>query len=172
MKHMVERTIRIAAAPGRVWQAWVEEMNQWWTKPYYNDHQRVTGLLLEPRLGGRYIEKWGEDGAGFLIGTVVEWLPPLRLAYTWSERGWGGVQTLIRLELAADEPGGTRLTYTQEGFERLPEADRTRGGYQQGCEELLNRLRAHVESGGEVDGSRARGTEQPGADSPRHPRSA
>ncbi len=147
MSKKVERTLTIAAPPERVWQAWVSEMNQWWTKPYYNDHGRVTGLHMEPKLGGRYIEKWGEDGAGFLIGTIVEWLPPLRLAYTWSERGWGGANTLIRIELQPDEQGGTRLTFIQEGFERLPDSDRMRDGYDYGCVELTGRLKAYVEKG-------------------------
>jgi uncharacterized protein YndB with AHSA1/START domain len=147
MNKKVERTITIAAKPDRVFQAWVEEMNQWWTKPYYNDHERITGLYMEPKLGGRYIEKWDENGSGFLIGTVVEWLPPLRLAYTWSERSWGGVNTLIRIEFVPDKQGGTSMTYTQEGFERLPEADQTRDGYSHGCNELTDRFKAHVEKG-------------------------
>ena len=147
MNRKVERTISIAAAPERVFQAWVEEMNQWWTKPYYNDHERIHGLVLEPKLGGRYIEKWDENGGGFLIGTVVEWLPPIRLAYTWSERGWGGVSTLIRIEFVPDEAGGTRMTYVQEGFERLPESDGQRDGYDRGCKELLDRLKAYIEKG-------------------------
>ena len=147
MSKKVEQTITIAAKPERVWRAWVAEMNQWWTRPYYNDHDRVTGLEMEPRLGGRYMEKWGEDGSGFLIGTVVEWLPPMRLAYTWSERDWGGANTLIRIEFLPDEHGGTRMTYTQEGFERLPESDHTRDGYEHGCHELLSRLQAYVEKG-------------------------
>jgi uncharacterized protein YndB with AHSA1/START domain len=145
MSKKVERKITIAASPARVWQAWVTEMNAWWTKPYYNDHGRVTGLLMEPRLGGRYIEKWGEDGSGFLIGTVVEWLPPQRLAYTWTERGWAGVQTLIRIELAPAGKDATRMTYVQEGFERLPDSDRQSEGYGRGCDELLSRLQAYVE---------------------------
>ncbi|MGH2521632.1 MAG: hypothetical protein ACRDH2_03925 [Anaerolineales bacterium] len=53
MTKKVEQTITIAAKPGRVWQAWVNEMNSWWTKPYYNDAERVTGLHLEPQLRGR-----------------------------------------------------------------------------------------------------------------------
>ena len=57
MSDRVESSITIAAAPERVWKAWVEDMNQWWTKPYYNDHARVTGLQMEPGLGGRYIQK-------------------------------------------------------------------------------------------------------------------
>jgi uncharacterized protein YndB with AHSA1/START domain len=147
MTKKVERTITIAAPPERVFKAWVEEINEWWSKPYYNDHERIHGLYMEPKLGGRYIEKWDEDGGGFLIGTVVEWLPPLRIAYTWTELGWGGVNTLVRVEFAPDEKGSTRLTYTQEGFERLPDGDHQRAGYDGGWQDLSDRLKAYVEKG-------------------------
>jgi uncharacterized protein YndB with AHSA1/START domain len=147
MNKKVERTIAIAAKPERVFQAWVQEMNQWWTKPYYNDHDRVIGLSMEPKLGGRYIEQWDENGSGFLIGTIVEWLPPLRLSYTWSEREWAGASTLIRIEFVLDEKGGTRMTYIQEGFERLPDSDQVRDGYDYGSKELTSRLKAYVEKG-------------------------
>ncbi len=147
MTKKVERRITIAAKPERVFQAWVEEMNQWWTKPYYNDHDRIFGLYMEPKLGGRYIEKWDENGGGFLIGTIVEWLPPLRLAYTWTECGWGGVNTLIRIEFQPDENGCTSMTFTQEGFERLPDGDQQRDGYDYGCNELMGRFKAYVEKG-------------------------
>ena len=147
MPDKVERLITIAAPPERVWKAWVEEMNAWWTKPYSNDHDRVTGLLLEPRLGGRYIEKWGENGEGFLIGQVTEWLPPTRLAYTWSERSWGGAVTLVRLNFGPDGPGGTRLTYTHAGFERLPDGAAAHAGYDSGWSELSQRLKNFIEKG-------------------------
>jgi uncharacterized protein YndB with AHSA1/START domain len=146
MNKRVERTITIAAKPERVFQAWVEEMNQWWTKPYYNDHERVIGLYMEPKLGGRYIEQWDENGGGFLIGTIVEWLPPLRLAYTWSQQDWAGVSTLVRIEFIK-HGDGTRMTYTQEGFERLPEGAQIRDGYDRGSEELTSRLKAYIEKG-------------------------
>jgi uncharacterized protein YndB with AHSA1/START domain len=143
----VERTITVAVPREKVWHAWVYEMNGWWTKPYYNDHDHVTGLYMEPQLGGRYIEKWGEDGSGFLIGHITEWLPPMRLSYTWSERTWGGVATLIRIEFEEQEKGVTLMTYIQEGFERLPDPEMMRGGYQKGCEQLLGRLKNFIEKG-------------------------
>jgi len=142
----VERSIVIAAPPERVWRAWVSEMNQWWTKPYYMDSGRVTGLVIEPHLGGRYMEKWGEDGSGYLIGHVVEWLPPLRLAYTWSEKSWGGVVTVVRLEFQP-EGEGTRLSFVHEGFERLPDGAEQRAGYDRGGADLLGKLKVHVEIG-------------------------
>lgn len=146
MTKKVERSIRIAAQPERAWRAWVHEMNAWWTKPYYMDSERVTGLFIEPQLGGRYIEKWGEDGSGYLIGQVIEWLPPFRLAYTWSERAWAGIITVVRIEFAP-EGGGTRMTLVHEGFERLPDGDAQRYGYEHGSLDLMTKMKAYVEKG-------------------------
>ena len=143
----IERSLTIAAPPERVWKAWVEEMNGWWTKPFYNDHARATGLVLEPGLGGRFFEQWGTNGEGFLIGQVNEWLPPISLGYTWSERDWEGVATQNRIKLEPDGAGGTRLTYTQSGFARLPEGADTHAGYESGWGQLSARLKNFVEKG-------------------------
>ena len=140
-----EQTILIAANPARVWKAWVEEMDDWWTPPYYNDKSRVSGLELEPQLGGRFIEKWGEDGSGFLIGHIVEWLPPQRLGYTWSERTWGGIVTLVSLEFK-QEGRNTRLNLVHDGFERLPDGEKQRSGYDHGHGELINKLKSYLEN--------------------------
>jgi uncharacterized protein YndB with AHSA1/START domain len=154
MAKKVDRTIVIAAPPERVWKAWVEEMNHWWTKPYYNDHDRVTGLYMEPRLGGAYIEKWGENGEGFLIGNVTQWLPPKRLAYTWTQTDWQGAITLIQIEFEPDGNGGTRMRYLHEGFERIAAELQTlkngmalETGYDYGWNELSGRLKKYIEQG-------------------------
>lgn len=154
MPKRVDRTIIIAAPPGRVWKAWVEEMNAWWTKPYYNDPDLVTGLHMEAGLGGRYIEKWGENGEGFLIGNITQWLPPRRLAYTWTQTDWQGVMTLIRIEFEPAEDGGTCMRYIHEGFERLPMDLQTlpsgmglHQGYDHGWGELSARLKNFIERG-------------------------
>lgn len=144
MNSTVELSITIAAPPDRVWKAWVEEINSWWTKPYYNDHDRVTGLQMEPNVGGRFVEQWGEAGAGFLIGTVVEWLPPVRLAHTWTESGWTGAVTLVRLEFTPDKKGGTTIRFEHSGFDRVPDGAANRQGYQQGWDDLLRKFGRHA----------------------------
>ncbi len=145
MSSKVEHQVTIHATPTRVWKAWVEEMNQWWTKPYYNDEERVTGQHMEPRLGGGYIEDWGDKGEGFLIGTVKEWLPPALLAHTWTERDWAGADTFVRLELAPDPGGGTRLKFTHEGFERVPDGAHRCSEHEYGWSDLIAKLKAYLE---------------------------
>jgi uncharacterized protein YndB with AHSA1/START domain len=145
MSHKVEHNITLAATPERVWRALVEEMNQWWTKPYYNNEEHMTGQHMEQGLGGRYIEDWGDKGEGFLIGTIVEWLPPFLLAHTWTERDWGGVNTLVRLELAPDQHGGTTLKFTHDGFEHVPDSAHQRDEHQHGWGDLIGKLKTYLE---------------------------
>lgn len=72
------------------------------------------------------------------------WLPPQRLAYTWTERRWRGVDTLVRLTFTP-KGTGTHLTLLHEGFERLPEPEVMRQGYAHGVMEVTERLRMYLE---------------------------
>lgn len=146
MTHKVDVSVTIAASPERVWRAWTGESAQWWTKPYYIDGGRVTGFLMEPHVGGRYVELWGDQGKGYLLGHVIEWLPPHRLGYTWMEKAWGGVVTVVWITFEP-EGDGTRVRLVHEGFERLPDSARQRDGYEYGAGELLHRMKTYVEKG-------------------------
>jgi uncharacterized protein YndB with AHSA1/START domain len=139
----VEQSIVIAAKRERVWRGWVEEISSWWSKPYFIDPEYVTGLTLEPRLGGRFFEEWGKD-AGYLLGQVIEWLPPQRLSYTWSEKSWAGIVTVVHLEFI-EVKDQTKVVLVQEGFERLPDGKDQLKGYDHGSADLLGRLKAYVE---------------------------
>ena len=139
----VEKAIFISARPERVWQAWVGEISQWWKRPYFNDAERATGLLLEPRLGGRFVELWGEAGEGYLLGQVVEWLPIQSFAFTWTERSWLGIATMVRVELHP-EPQGTQLILMHGGFDRLSDGTAQRSGYESGWSDLLDMLKTHL----------------------------
>lgn len=143
----VEKTIAIAAPPERVWRAWTAEISKWWTKPYYIDAERAIGVAIEPGAGGRFLEKWGDNGAGYLLGHVVEWLPPQRLAFTWMERDWAGVSTVVRVQLQA-EGQDTRVSLVHEGFDRVPDSEGQATGYAAGWGDLLSKVKAYAEEGG------------------------
>jgi uncharacterized protein YndB with AHSA1/START domain len=140
----VEKSIVVAAKPDRVWRAWTGEIAKWWTKPYFIDAERATGLTLEPQVGGRFMETWGDGGAGYLLGQVVEWLPPHRLAFTWSESDWAGASTVVKVKFEPDGQG-TRVTLTHEGFERVPDGEGQRSGYTAGWGDLLDKLKAYTD---------------------------
>lgn len=65
----VQHELRIKAKPERVWQALTDEIAAWWPAKFYVGKAPVR-FTLEPRVGGRVYEDWG-DGEGALWATVA-----------------------------------------------------------------------------------------------------
>ncbi len=59
----------IEASRERVWEALVEQTNDWWHKDFYTGAGAL-GFHLQPKLGGWMFEDWG-DGGGLIWGTVI-----------------------------------------------------------------------------------------------------
>lgn len=139
----IELEVPINAKPLRVWQALVEETSQWWHKDFYTS-PAAKGFVIEPRLGGRVFEDWG-NGAGQIWYSVIGINPPksLMLQGLLSPAFGGPATTLLQLELEASgkstllrlsdtifgKVGDEKLTQTREGWLLLFDAG----------------LRAHVE---------------------------
>jgi len=84
----------------RAWQGLTAEIGAWWPRHFFT-HPNPAGFVLEPFLGGRVYEDWG-DTAGVLWGTVVVWVPGQRM--TWACEmypDWSG-------------PGRSFVTFTLE----------------------------------------------------------
>jgi DNA-binding transcriptional ArsR family regulator len=69
-------SIDIAAPRDRVWQAFLFEQHAWY--PYTYGGDRVRSIVLEPFVGGRCLEDWGDD-AGQLYSFVWHYDPPAKL---------------------------------------------------------------------------------------------
>lgn len=65
----LELEIPIKARPARVWQALVKETSAWWNRDFYTS-ATAKGFVIEPLLGGRAYEDWG-NGAGQVWYTVI-----------------------------------------------------------------------------------------------------
>lgn len=107
----VEMEVEIAAPPDRVWKALVEETGIWWPRSFYAGAD-TRAFVLEPRVGGRMYEDWG-NGAGLLWFTVVSLDPPraLELAGHLFPAYGGPATSLVRIELS-EARGATRLRLT------------------------------------------------------------
>ena len=102
----VELEIDIAAAPSRVWSALVDRTTLWWPKDFYTGPAK--GFHMEPRIGGRVYEDWG-DGAGVVWYQVFGMNPGVSLDLQGCMAvPYGPALTLLHLELAA-RGKGTRL---------------------------------------------------------------
>jgi uncharacterized protein YndB with AHSA1/START domain len=103
--------VRIDAPRERVWQALVDDFSVWWPADSFNVGGPTARMTLEPKVGGRMFEDWG-DGQGLLWGQVVglkrpetlqmvsdsfpEWGGPLRNFLTWRLESQG-TATVVRL---------------------------------------------------------------------------
>ena len=102
----VEMEIEISATPGEVWQALVRDTSFWWPKDFYTGPAK--GFHIEPRLGGRVFEDWG-DGNGVIWYTVFGVNPGVSLDLQGCMAvPYGPALTLLHLDLAP-RGSGTRL---------------------------------------------------------------
>jgi hypothetical protein len=76
----LECEIRFAAPPSRVFDALTLDTQRWF--PHTYGGERVRAVIIEPFVGGRHYEDWG-DGAGHLYGHVTGFDSP----HSFSIRG-------------------------------------------------------------------------------------
>jgi len=97
----IELEIPISAPRERVWKAMTENVSAWWPKDFYAGSS-PRGYYIEPKLGGRMYEDWG-DGNGLVWATVIgldvpNWIHFVgHLAPPYA----GPAMNMLRLELKA-----------------------------------------------------------------------
>lgn len=98
-----------------VWQALTARAHlaRWWGE----------NVRLEPRLGGRFVERW-RDGRRRAVttGSIIAWDPPNELAMSWSDDTWPAA-TELRITLE-DVDEGCVIVLDHSGWDHLPEQGR------------------------------------------------
>lgn len=143
----VELEIRIEAPPERVWQALVAEIGRWWPTDFYAGPAK--DFRLEPHLGGRMYEDWG-NGAGATWYQVTEIQPgrSLGLSGTMPAAFGGPALSLLRLVLRP-EGGATVLELTDSEFRKPTE--KAHASLAEGWRQLFEQaFKRYVEGGEKV----------------------
>ena len=130
----------IRGSNSAVFHALTNDPGAWWGHPMLRPE--ATGLTLEPRLGGLFVEKWSEGGA--VLAAVTQWATDRHLELTGPfHLGLGvGVASFA----LAPEAVGTLLQFSFRAFGPIdPERARI---FSEGWRELVTRrLKALVEQG-------------------------
>jgi DNA-binding transcriptional ArsR family regulator/uncharacterized protein YndB with AHSA1/START domain len=131
----VEQEVVVAAPRERVFDA-LCRMGEWWPHAF----REGATVHLEPRVGGRFWEDWG-DGDGALYATVTGIRRPERLACSGPMGMQGPVSGVVAMDLE-ERPGGTlvRLSHQVVG----PIDEETRAAYETGWVGVFDALRAHL----------------------------
>ena len=131
----------IAGSRHAVFDAVTKRIGQWWGYPAVDS--RATGVSLEPRVGGRFVEHWGEVG-GQLMATVTA-LEPDRHVRLTGPFHFGLALGDAMFDLA-DAPGGTMVRFSFRAMGPIDSA--ILEGIESGWTTLVQfRLKAFVETG-------------------------
>jgi DNA-binding transcriptional ArsR family regulator/uncharacterized protein YndB with AHSA1/START domain len=150
--------VRIEGTNAAVFNALTEDPGAWWGHPMLR--AEATGLTLEPRLGGLFVERWSHGGA--VLAAVTQWATDRHLELTGPFH-LGLAVGVASFDLATDG-AVTVLRFSFRAFGPI-DPDRARM-FSDGWRELVTRrLKALVEQGtrlGVSPGARA-ATKKPGA---------
>jgi uncharacterized protein YndB with AHSA1/START domain len=78
----VRKTVRVKAPIAHAFEVFTEGLARWWPPNHGIGKKPIRTVLIEPRLGGRWLEI-AEDGTETVVGTIVVWQPPHRMALLW-----------------------------------------------------------------------------------------
>jgi uncharacterized protein YndB with AHSA1/START domain len=132
---VIEKDMFIAAAPERVFRAFVEprELERW----------MVASATLDARVGGRWRFRW--SSGSWVEGVIVALDPPRLLMMDWDE---GEQMGFTRLTVQfVPESDGTRVLLSSSGYGSGDDWDALYDGVNSGWGEFMLALRAWVLDG-------------------------
>jgi DNA-binding transcriptional ArsR family regulator/uncharacterized protein YndB with AHSA1/START domain len=139
----IEQQVSIQASPARVFEAITNDVSAWWGAPYLISTD-AKALIIEPKVGGRAYEDWG-NGQGAMWATVTALKQEKVLELTGPLGMSGVVQGVVCFELEA-EGDATILKFSHRAIGEVNE--QIEAGYNSGWQDLLEtRLKAFVEQG-------------------------
>lgn len=100
-----EYCILLKAPPELVYRALTEEIQRWWPHTYY---EQPHSIVLEPQIGGRFMEYCDPAGHGVLYGVVEIYEPP-RVLRIRGAVGMGLALNMVWTIKLAQQDGATLL---------------------------------------------------------------
>lgn len=114
----VRESMSVELPPDEAFRLFTEGIGQWWPldEGFSHGGDRARAIFLEPRVGGRFYERF-VDGDELQIGAVVECNPPHRIVFTWRSPGWLA-ETEVEVRFRPDDHG-TTVHLEHRGFDQL-----------------------------------------------------
>jgi len=142
MSSAVIVSLRVAASPLRAFEAFTQEIGQWWRpNTLFQLTPRGDGALrFEGGEGGRLVTML-PSGKEFEIGRITAWAPGERLAFSWRQASFAADQVThveVHFEPVGEE---TRVTVEHRGWDAIPQGHAARHGFPLGVFQL--RLAEH-----------------------------
>src|ERR1700738_1527389 len=118
----VRKTVHVRAPIDHAFEVFTSGLTRWWPHDHGVGKQPIKKVLLEPRLGGRWLEI-AEDGTETRVATITVWEPPHRLVLLWQINARWKPDAMMKSEVdvrfAADGPDATNVELTHHKFETM-----------------------------------------------------
>jgi uncharacterized protein YndB with AHSA1/START domain len=130
----VRKSVTVDASIDRAFNTFTEGIDKWWIRGHHIGDAELDRVVIEPKLGGRWVEV-GTDGSECDWGRVLVWDPPTRVVLAWQLTAeWaydsdfvteldvrfeslGPTRTLVDLEHRGLENYGDDMEKIREQFE-------------------------------------------------------
>jgi uncharacterized protein YndB with AHSA1/START domain len=128
VKDSAAASVYVAVAPHDAFDVFTTEIDLWWR---HGVRYRIAGvrpgkLVFETKLGGRLFETVGDDT--FVVGSVVEWDPPRRLALEWRAVNFAAHEkTLVEVSFTP-QGKGTMVRVVHSGWSAIRDDHPARHG--------------------------------------------
>jgi len=122
----VRKTIRVQAPLAHAFEVFTVGLTRWWPRDHGIGPKPLQRVLMEPRLGGRWLET-SEQGVETCVATIILWEPPHRVVLAWQINAqWKPDPTMkseVDVRFTADGPERTLVELLHHKFETMgPEA--------------------------------------------------
>jgi uncharacterized protein YndB with AHSA1/START domain len=133
----VRKTVTVPAAAQRAFELFTAHIHEWWplqTHSVGGDH--AASVAFGAGAGGEIVETLA-DGTTSVWGTVTDWEPPHRVAFTWHAGIPPAEATRVEVTFTEDEPGSTVVRLVHSGWEHRPDGTSVRDGYESGWDPVI-----------------------------------
>jgi uncharacterized protein YndB with AHSA1/START domain len=118
----VRKTVRVKAPAAHAFEVFTAGLARWWPPNVGIGKTPRRTVLMEQRLGGRWLEI-AEDGTETVVGTITVWEPPRRLVVLWQINAqWQpdpGMHSEVDVMFTPDGPGATIVELVHHKFDTM-----------------------------------------------------
>ena len=118
----VRKSVHVNAPPATAFDVFTAGLTRWWPIAMGIGPTPRAKVLLEPRLGGRWLEV-ADDGTETVVATVAVWDPPRRVVLTWhmsaQMKSDLNARSEVDVHFASDGGEGTQVELLHHKFESL-----------------------------------------------------
>jgi uncharacterized protein YndB with AHSA1/START domain len=118
----VRKSVSVKAPIAHAFDVFTSGLTRWWPTTHGVGKKPIQKVLMEPRLGGRWLEI-AEDGTETPVATIIVWEPPHRFVMLWQINAQWKPDTAMKSEVdvrfTAEGPEATRVELVHHKFETM-----------------------------------------------------